>query len=446
MNAPHRGTRRKGQILVMTTLLIIPMLGLLGLVTDVGYMHFVKMSAQTAAEAAARAAILQMHATVGGSSLTCGGAVVCADTPTACPANVTTPSNAMENGCMYAQQHGFNSTGNQLVTYQTGVSSTPPTAPGTGTPSYWATFRVMQKVPQLFSAILGNPYGFVAARSTAALTGATDCIYALNPSASGAVSVGGTASLTSSCGLYVDSNDPCALSTNGGGSLSATEYDVVGNACTHSPLSPTPNTGVSPASDPLAYLAVPATPRYHCDYKNYSAPNWSNPTLTPGTYCGGINIKNNNYTLTAGTYILVGGGLTTQDANSNISGSGVTFYNTFGATDQGNQAYSPISIAATSTVSLTAPNTGTYAGILFFEDRSAPAASDTYGGGSTAVYQGVIYAKNAAVTMYGNSSVNTAYTLLVANTISMVGTTTFNDNYSSLPNGNSPIQKVSLLE
>jgi methyl coenzyme M reductase beta subunit len=39
-------------------------------------------------------------------------------------------------------------------------------------------------------------------------------------------------------------------------------------------------------------------------------------------------------------------------------------------------------------VSLTAPVDGTYAGILFFEDRSAPASYDNYGGGSSAVYQG----------------------------------------------------------
>ncbi len=437
--------RERGQILMMTTLVIVPVIGMLGLVTDLGYMHFLKMSAQTAAEVAARAAIIDFHATYGGAAVSCGGVVVCSSTPTACPADLDSPSNSIEDGCAYAKQHGFQSSGNQLVTYQTGINSTPPTAPGTGTASYWVTFRVLQRVPQLFSAVLGNTSGWVAARATGVVFGANDCIYALNPNASGAVSVGGTAALTSSCGLYVDSNNACALSTNGGGSVSAPEYDVVGNVCTGNPLTPAANTGVLPASDPLASLAAPSSAPYHCDYVNYSASNWSNPTLSPGVYCGGINVGNNSYTLNPGQYILVGGGLTTQSANSHISGTGVMFYNTYGASDQGNYTYSPINIAANSSVNLTAPSTGTYAGMLFFEDRTAPAASDTYGGGSTAVYQGIIYAKNAAVTMYGNSSVNTAYTLLVASTISMVGTTTFNNNYSSLPNG-SPIQKTALVE
>jgi hypothetical protein len=94
----------------------------------------------------------------------------------------------------------------------------------------------------------------------------------------------------------------------------------------------------------------------------------------------------------------------------------------------------------------TTPTTGTYAGILFFDDRTAPANNpDVYGGGATAVYQGVIYDKNNGITMHGNSSVNTQYTLVIADTISLVGTTAFNDNYSTLPNG-SPIQQVMVVE
>jgi hypothetical protein len=141
----------------------------------------------------------------------------------------------------------------------------------------------------------------------------------------------------------------------------------------------------------------------------------------------------------------VGGGLSTQSANSHIIGNGVTFYNTFGNTNSGNYSYSPIQIGATSTVSLVAPTSGTYAGILFFEDRNSPAANDDYGGGSTAVYQGIIYARNASVTMYGNSSVSTAYTMLVADTIHLIGTSGFNNDYSSLLSG-PPIQTTIMVE
>src|SRR5260370_27412809 len=207
-----RYSRRSGQVLLMVTLALIPLFGMLGLVTDIGYMQFVKMSAQTAAEAAAQAAIISYHETVGGSNAVCGiGGVVCSGEPSTCASNITTPTNSIEHGCMYAQNHGFNSA-NKWVTYQAGVGSVPPTAPGMGTASYWVTFLVIQKVPQMFSAVLCNPSCIVAAPSTTASIGASDCIYALNPSNSViALSVGGTASLVSSCGVYVNSSNNCSI-------------------------------------------------------------------------------------------------------------------------------------------------------------------------------------------------------------------------------------------
>lgn len=43
----------RGQSLLILTLALVPMVGIVGLVTDIGYMHYVKKSAQNAADAAA---------------------------------------------------------------------------------------------------------------------------------------------------------------------------------------------------------------------------------------------------------------------------------------------------------------------------------------------------------------------------------------------------------
>lgn len=438
----------RGQVLVMVTLMLIPMLGFMGLVTDLGYMQYLKRSAQTAADAAAQAAIAQFHSQAAGSSYTCGSpaVVVCQATPVSCPTGITTPANPIQNGCLYAKQQGFVPGGNQSVTYTAGIVSPPPTAPGVGNAKYWITFRVSQTVPQLFSAVLGNTSGTVSARATAAVAPGADCIYALSRTAPTGVSVGGAANLTASCGIYVNSNSPNAFSTNGNPIVSASEYDVVGGVSVGSPLTPTPRTGVPPANDPLAGMQPPATAPYTCTYTNYNAGNWTNSTLSQGVYCGGIQVKNNTYTLNPGIYILVGGGLTTQSTNSHIQGAGVMFYNTFDNSHPSWGTYGPINLAANSTVSLKAGTTGAYAGILFFQDRNAPTpTSDTFGGGSTAVYEGTIYTPKSDVTMYGNSGINTNYTMLIANTISLVGTSSFNSDYSGLPGG-SPIQRVTIIE
>jgi Flp pilus assembly protein TadG len=429
---------RRGQSMIMVTLGLVPMFGMIGLVTDIGYMHFVKESAQTAAEAAASAAIIQYHATMGGSFPSCSTSV-CASTSTSCPTTITTPANPVQNGCMYAYNQGFTD-----VRYTAGVNSVPPTVSGTGTASYWVTFYVIKNVPQMFSAVMGNTSGAIAARSTGAVFGATDCIYALQRTGTGLL-MSGNITLTSACGIYVNSSDPTqAINGNGSYTVAAPEYDIVGGTTTT--LSPAPNQNVSPVSDPLASLPAPASAPYTCTYTNYD-PTVYGYTLSPGTYCGGIHVGTATYTLSPGNYILVGGGLSTQSTNSHLIGtSGVMIYNTFGASTSGTYSFQGNNLSANSDVTLKAQTTGTYAGILFFDDRNAPSGSaDSYGGGSTSYFEGTIYAPTVDITYSGTANTLAKYTLLVANTIHMVGNSTVSNDYSSLPNG-SPLQQTVIIE
>src|SRR3984893_1506121 len=199
MRKKNSAKKSSGQALILVTMSLIPLFGLLGLVVDVGWMEFVKKQAQTAADAAAMAALLQFQSTTFSSDFTCGANGVVCQAPTSCsPA----PNNYLHSGCLYAQLNGFSSSGNQYVTMQAGVG-VPPTATGVQTSAYWVTARVNQSVPQLFSAVLGNANGLVSARATAALSPARDCIYVMDPAGSGALSMSGTPSLTSACGVYI---------------------------------------------------------------------------------------------------------------------------------------------------------------------------------------------------------------------------------------------------
>ncbi len=438
MPREHSPDERRGQALIMVTLASIPMFGLIGLAVDLGWMEFVKKRAQTAADAAAMAALLQFQSTTYSSSFTCGANGVVCQVPTSCS---PTPSNYLHSGCLYAQLNGFSSAGNQNVTMEAGVG-VPPTAAGVQSSAYWVTARVNQSVPQLFSAVLGNSTGLVSARATAALNPAKDCIWVMDPSGSGALSMSGTPDLNSGCGVYINSNNATALSGNGTPTLRASEIDIVGGYSFGGTLQPNPpSTGVAPMSDPLASLPAPSVPA-GCDHNNYTAAGWSTPTLSPGVYCGGISVKNATVTFNPGTYILKGGGLSTQNANSIIQGTGVTIYNTYDAT----HSYAPFDIVATSTATLTAPTSGTYSGVLIMEDRRIPAGvySDNFGGGSAAAYTGIIYGPKSTMKFYGNASL-TAYTIIVCYRLQMVGTTAINDDYSSLPTGN-PIKITALVE
>ncbi len=120
----HSPNKHRGQALIMTTLSLIPMFGLMGLAVDLGWMEFTKKSAQTAADAAAMAAVLQYQSTTFSTTITCGvGGVVC-QAPTSCsPA----PTSYLHSGCDYAQANGFSSSGNQYVSLESGTGA-PPTA------------------------------------------------------------------------------------------------------------------------------------------------------------------------------------------------------------------------------------------------------------------------------------------------------------------------------
>ncbi len=175
----RRKTRRSGQALVLVTLALIAMAGILGLAVDLGWSFFVQKQAQAAADGAALAAVQEAlqdirAANMAVTAFTCGSVanVACQAAPISC-GNVSGTSN-LANGCQYAIANGFNYTSpssSQNVTIMAGTTAPPPTAPGVMNVAYWVTVRTVQTIPQLFSAVLGNPTGTVSAIATAAIAG-----------------------------------------------------------------------------------------------------------------------------------------------------------------------------------------------------------------------------------------------------------------------------------
>jgi len=78
------------------------------------------------------------------------------------------------------------------------------------------------------------------------------------------------------------------------------------------------------------------------------------------------------------------------------------------------------------------------------DDDGAEDVSDNFGGGSSQQYTGIIYAPKSIMNYSGNAS-SSAYTILVSYRLNMVGTSTINNDYSSLPTGN-PIKITALVE
>jgi len=204
----QRKKRSSGQAIVMVTLALFSMAGMMGLAVDLGWSFFVQKTAQTSADGAALAAVQEAYKRNGGGTgtLTCGATADC-QTHQAC-STIASTSN-LANGCLYALNNGFSSGvagRNQEVYMSAGVTTPPPTVPGVTNIRYWVTVQTVQVVPQLFSAVIGNTKGTVAAIATAAIAGSISpgSFYGLNQIGDCLTGLGSASKSPFDCGVDVD--------------------------------------------------------------------------------------------------------------------------------------------------------------------------------------------------------------------------------------------------
>jgi Flp pilus assembly protein TadG len=451
-----------GAILAVTALCLVLFLSILGFGVDVGHLLFVKRTMQNAVDAAALAAALEAR--------TCNGT-------SACGAMQVAAENALTENGFTATTVLTNCTG----TAGAGVTLTvnnPPCAissdPNKGKTNYAETM-ISEPVPTYFASLMGLHSVTITTRAEAARGLSGPCIYALNPTGPAITIVAGII-VKSRCPIVDESTSTNALSCVIGAFLYAPRISVSGGSQSLLCLAASQPETYVPApvpADPLAYLPAPSTANNACGtstsspYTGSSSPVnitlGGNVVFNPGVYCGGISITAallSSIKFNPGTYILkdhagilgiTQGGLNiTLNELTSITGTGVTFYN------EGMQGslmvVEPVSggsLLSLSNVSLSAPTTGTYAGILFFQAHgSTPTAVFVANLIDNSKLEGAIYLPDGDVS-YGVSAISSAYNILVAKDIHLnvaVGSL-FGNDYSSLPDG-SPLNgnNVSLVQ
>ena len=163
--------------------------------------------------------------------------------------------------------------------------------------------------------------------------------------------------------------------------------------------------------------------------------------IRPGVYCGGLVITGTaNVTFISGTYVMMPNGPTNNglsiNGSGNMNAAGVTFYNGAGS--------GSVSIANSGNATFVAPTSGTYAGVLLFQDPGNTTSAIVEGGNNPR-FEGALYDPNAQLTI-DNIGDDAAYTIIVAGSLVVSGDTNqLPNNYSSLANG-SPIKDAVLVE
>jgi Putative Tad-like Flp pilus-assembly len=402
--------RPPGQTFLLISVALVVLLGVAALAVDIGDLWTTRRLMQSAADAGAVA---------GASEIAIGGG-----------------STAITAAAKDAASHnGFADGGTRPGTSNTITVAVhnPPTSGPYAANSAAVEVDVSQTQPTYFMKVLGMQTVPVSTTAVAVTLSSGSCVYSLDKSAPGATTVGGTASVTSACGLYDNSSSTSALTVSGGGTITAPTVGVVGGTSINGGGSTPPSTGIVQFGDPLAYIAAPSFSPSSCS--SFHTQNISGAITAPQTYCGGIHINGgNSVTFGPGLYVIDGGGITI-DGGASVSGTGVTFYLT-GNNGNGNNAanYSGVTINSTATVNLSSPCDGAATGIkgmLFFQDRSITNGNgSSINGASGSTFNGAIYFPTTPLSYAGSSAVN-GFTLIVADTLSFVGNSSVGNDVTS---------------
>jgi len=299
----------------------------------------------------------------------------------------------------------------------------------------------------------------VTARSVAFWGAGQGCLYVLGASGTTiSMSGSGTNLQATQCGIYDNSSSSSAISISGSGNtINAKSIGVVGSTAisgSGNTVTPTPVIGIVPVSDPLAYLSPPTlslcsgslsvttsmtVPAGYCSLSISGTGN--TVTIPPGTYSGGISISggpNINVTFNTGTYILTGGSLAVSGSNNIVSGNGVTFY------VAGTGA---VNISGSSgNINFTAPTSGPYNGILFYQNPSDTQAAQISGSGASLSLYGALYFPGAQLTISGSSNSPTLYVDLIVKSINLSGSAITFKDYATLSGVTSPVGAATLVE
>lgn len=385
----------RGSVVVTVAIMIAVLLGVAALAVDTGYAYSVKTRLSATADAAALAAVSEL--------------------PDATAAQATALEYVEKN--MPAAQNGTVLAAADIATGYWDKATRTFASGVTPLNAVRVTARRSSDngnaLGLLFARVMGFAETDISVTSLAGRSQDAVCLLALGANHVGAVYVGNAEITTTDCSVRVNSDDALALDGNSNGVLTASSICVGGNYGSQPTYSPAPQTACAPMPDPLTNLQMPVVGT--CDYTNATY-NGGTVTIDPGVYCGGISVGSSTVlTLNPGIYIIKDGVLKVAGGSS-IQGDGVAFYLT-GAT-------ASIDIAGGGTVNLSPPISGTLAGILFTRNPSDYGGqTDSFGGGASVQYAGIIYLPKGNIIFNGNSEstvlVSAAY--IIAHSFSMNG-------------------------
>lgn len=405
-------TRRSGQILVVVAVMLVAMVGILGLVTDSGFVEANRRHAQRAADAAAQAGAREMLYGNG----------------------TTEQNNARAAAYLYAGLNGSDTNSYVLIEIPPATASNSKFASS----NKFIRVEVSRPVNTMFINTVKSLVGLTTATTIARASATAGVVpkppsitvETLSPAGRAALKVSGGGSMTVVGGsIYVDSTDTQAVSVDGSSTIdvSAASLNIVGGVDNPGQITGPLVTGATAAPDPFAYVVAPSiTSSSSVTYGDGSTGSNSTDsggtsskpasksitggtvTLNPGIYWGGIKITGGTVTMAPGRYVMAGGGFSVGGSGTTVNGTDIFVYNTQDPyKTSGAGAAADISLAGgANLLAPTASADGYYKGFLIFDDRSITTTIKMAGQlstGTASPLKGFVYNVNGDLQISGGS-------------------------------------------
>jgi Flp pilus assembly protein TadG len=409
----------RGNILVLTALSMTMLISFMAIGVDVSNLYFTQHKLQTLADAAAMAGALEASAC---STTNCD--VIRTAATTAMTENGSTASDTQFQNCASAAP----SVTGLLLIVNNGPCALGSIAsdPNYGDKNYVEAV-VARQVPTYFAKIFGKSTVTISARAEAGKAGsASPCLNTNDLTLNSGTKI--TDALGATCGI--NDNASSGLSTNdkvtvdvGSFTYHGTSYNKNCNSNSCSDYKPLPTTGSAIVADPFKDEITAGTITTPTMPSSNGTSTTSNGVTkyTAGNWPSGITFSGTN-TLAAGTYYI--GSNVIIDSGASISGTGVTLYMASGG----------INSNSTATINLTAPSSGSTAGMLIWE-ADGNSATVNLNAGTNSSLGGAIYLPSGQLTLNGDSTV-TSYGMIYANSVMLNSAITL--GCSSMPGGVCP--------
>ena len=400
---------RRGNALVVAGAALPLIIGSAGLATDTIQWVLWKRELQRLADSSALAGV---YAIKGGNAVgTCS--------------NLTTPA--------YTDPVPYVIKTNNVITADSNLTCSVHNSPLTGTyasdPDAVQVDLTMQRNLS-FSGMFMSAAPTIRASATATIVpSGTYCVVSLESGSATGLDATGSTNVNLGCGMITNSTSLSAAVATGSSSVTASPIAAVGGipSSTHwgsgTVLQPftiaqeDPFANINPPTPATCNGNVTIQPSETRTDTNGSTATTADDALEPGCYSS-LNLKG-TVTLKPGVYFMDAGDFTVN-SGAVVNCSGCTIF--LSNRDSSSSTIGTASLNGNATMNMTAPDTGTYKGILFYQDRRAASDNNvTINGDSSSAFQGAFYFPRADLTFNGTAGLQTNCMQIVAKDVKFTG-------------------------